>query len=366
MPSLARGQTNTPSILNWFLTVNGTLTDLYSVGFQIWDISGGLPGTQIYPATLGTWQDVTDNDGHYSVGHYYAWDSDNEEGWTPGLAENLGTHRVLWRWKASLAAPYQAGQEDFEILVQSAGGSADTYISLLDIRNEGLGQTDFPDTTVLASISLWQEVIDRACRQWFNARSLTICVDGNDSDTLHFGVPIISIDYLKLNGRDDEFDTGLYRIYSDRNFLVDRGNPCIKLLGPDYHRDIYLDPMVTGRLKFHKGRQNQEIKGIFGYVESDGSTPKLIKRALTRLVVEKLTRPIYPTPGSVIAPSPSVLGSILEEKTDGHAILYAPPGGQFERRRVGLSGITQDPEILDTFRLYKAPLGVATPAHWSY
>lgn len=366
MPSLARGQVNTPAILNWFTTVNGILTDMFAVEFQIWDIAAGLPGTQIFPETGGEWASVTDNAGHYSVGHYWAYDADEEAGWTPGVAETLGTHRAVWRWKATVASPWQSSVEDFEVLTESAGGSTDTYISLADIRTEGLDSTKFPDSTVLASIALWQEVLDRCCRQWFNARSLTIVADGNDSDTLHFGVPIISIDYVKMNGRTDELDTSLYRVYSDRNFAVDRGNPCIKLIGPDYARDIYLEPCVLGRLKFRKGRQNQEIKGIFGFVESDGSTPKLIKRALTKLVIEKLTRPLYPSSETPISPSPSILGAVLGEKTDGHAITYNPPAGGFERRRVGLSGITQDLEILDTIRLYKAPLGLATPSHWSY
>ena len=43
MPALARGQENTPSIINWFITVNNVLTDAYEVGYQIWDITGGLP-----------------------------------------------------------------------------------------------------------------------------------------------------------------------------------------------------------------------------------------------------------------------------------------------------------------------------------
>lgn len=366
MPSLARGQENTPSILNWFTTVNGVLTDMFAVEFQIWNIAAGLPGTQIFPATGGEWSSVTDNDGHYSVGHYWAYDVVEDEGWTPGIAETLGTHRAVWRWKATVASPWQSSMEDFEVLTESAGGSTDTYISLTDIRAEGLAQADFSDASVLAAISLWQDVLDRCCRQWFNSRVLTLSVDGNDSDTLHFGVPIISIDYVKLNGRTDELDTSLYRIYSERNFLVDRGNPCIKLIGPDYHRDIFLEPCVLGKLKFKKGRQNQEIKGIFGFTEQDGSTPKLIKRALTKLVIEKLTHPLYPSVSSPVTPSPSILGAILEEKTDGHAITYGPPAGGFERRRVGLSGITQDLEILDTIRLYRAPLGVATPSHWSY
>jgi hypothetical protein len=95
-------------------------------------------------------------------------------------------------------------------------------------------------------------------------------------------------------------------------------------------------------------------------VEEDGSAPALIKRALIKLVIEKLRAPIIPSPVSATIIPPLVAGLISEEWTDGHKIKYALPG---EVRTVspGLSGITSDPEILMILKLYKAPIGVATP-----
>jgi hypothetical protein len=219
----------------------------------------------------------------------------------------------------------------------------------------------YPDATVIAAIEMWQQFLERACRQWFNARSRIFSVDGNDSDTLHFGVPIISLEYLKINACTDALDVGLYKVYSGNTYPDDRGNPCIKLIGPDYQRDIFVAPVTSGRLKFRKGRQNQEVKGIFGYVESDGSTPKMIKRALLLLVTEKLVTPVVPSGG--ILP---ILGSILSESTDGHSISYGSITDGFATRRPGLSGMTQSLEVLDIIKLYRAPLGIATPAHWTY
>jgi hypothetical protein len=112
-----------------------------------------------------------------------------------------------------------------------------------------------------------------------------------------------------------------------------------------------------------KGRQNQEIKGTFGYVEEDGSTPKLIKRALTLLVIEKLTRPAYSGSAGPSVPPP-ILGTVIEEETDGHRLKYSQEAQA--TRNFGLSGITNDPEILDIVKLYRAPIGIAAPAHWSY
>jgi len=239
-----------------------------------------------------------------------------------------------------------------------------TYITVADIRALGILVEDYSDSQVLAAIETWQAFLERACRQWFVPKVKVILADGNDSDTLFFGVPIISIDYLKLNHDPVELNSDYYRVYSNQDgWPDDRRNPQIKLIRTEEFRDIFTAPVTTGELRFRRGQQNQEIKGTFGFVESDGSVPKLIQRALSKLVVEKLTRPIYSTGG---ASPPPILGMILREFTDGHSIHYGAAGGGYEKRRPGLSGITEDPEILDIIKLYRAPLGIASPAGWSY
>lgn len=366
MPALARGQENTPSILNWFITVNGVLTDAHDVGFRIFDITAGLPGTQIFPVTPGTYEPVASGAGHFSVGSYYAYDNAAIKGWTPSLTEPVGTHRVEWRWKISAGAPYQASPEDFEVLVQSGGSSVDTYISIADVRAEGITVAMASDAKVLSYIETWQAFIDRACRQWFIPKTMILSVDGTDSDALHFGVPIISIDYLKLNSSPTALETWLYKVYSACRYPDDRSNPRIKLVGDD-ELDIYTAPLNFSRLKFRKGRKNQEIKGTFGYVEENGSVPKLIQRALLKLVIEKLTKPIYVAdPSTTPTPPPMISGIVTQETTDGHSLSYEPAGGSTAERRTGLSGITSDPEILDIIKLYRAPIGIATPANPSY
>jgi len=362
------------------------------------------------------------------------------------------------------------------------------YVTVQDVRDEGLTDiTKYPDKKVVDYIRTWQELLDRACRQWFESRTLTLLLDGNDSDTLFFGVPIISVEHLKLNGSTAALDASLYKVYSEKSYPDNRRNPKISLVSPDAVRDIYTAPLTYGRLKFHLGRKNQEVKGAFGYVEDgipahgavqfvtkaelvDGETfvlpdgtnpavtfyfdvsgsyvppsgydatnvrvdvsgdttadevaataktaingaaalditagtietggllrlendaggttgnqaitetvadtgfaaygmvgggvPYAIVRALIKLVIEKLTSPMYG--GGAVTPSPSALGAILSEKTDGHEIRYQPAGGGFGERKPGLSGITSDPEILDIITLYRAPLGVASPVAWSY
>lgn len=244
-----------------------------------------------------------------------------------------------------------------------------TYCTLADIRAEGIISTMVSDTKVTDMIAICQEFIDRACRQWFEAKPLTLNIDGNNSDTLHFGVPIISVTSLKLNNSPDVLDASLYRVYNQRVYPDDRRNPRIKLIRSDSIRDIYTASHPSDSLRFRKGRQNQEIVGSFGFLEADDTAPKLIKRALCKLTIEKLQNPLFhdqSTSSPSVPPAPPIVGPLLEEETDDHRQKYGQAGGTVAPRRPGLSGVTDDQEILDIVTLYRAPIGLATPSHWSY
>jgi len=362
MPALARGQENTPSIVNWFISVGGVSQDAYAVEFRVWDIVAWPTQTQIFPATPGEYENVTETPGKFSTGAYYAYDNTAGKGWTPELTTAVGTHRIEWRWKISAAAPWQGGFEDIEILQESSGGTTGTYITVSDVRKAGLTDgTKYPDADVMAAIETWQAFIDRATRQWFAPRVYTAELDGTDSDALHLGVPIISIEYLQINNSGVDLSAEYYKVYSAIGYRDDRRNPRIKLTAENARPSIY-NAGSTSRI-FRKGRQNQIVKGVFGFVEADGSTPLLIKRALTKLVVEKLTQPIY---GADPADAPPiVVGALLEESTDGHSRKWGYAGGETAKSKPGLSGITNDPEILNIIKLYRAPIGIAVPANAS-
>lgn len=223
------------------------------------------------------------------------------------------------------------------------------------------------DDTVTAAIEAWQQFIDRATDQFFESRAATVELDGTDSDTLHFGVPIISITSVKINNSSAALNEDYYKVYNRREAPNDdRKNPRIKLIRDSEYRDIYTSPVICGRLLFRKGRKNQVVEGTFGFTESDGSVPFLIQRALALLVVEKLATPII-APDNLYMPVLSgARGPILEEVTDGHKLKYQARGGPVKSSSKGLRGITENPEIHDIIKLYKAPLRMATPANWSY
>jgi len=228
------------------------------------------------------------------------------------------------------------------------------YITVQDVRDAGVTVVEASDTVVLTQITLWQQFIERACRQWFEPRTVNLKCDGNGSDFLPFSVPVISISELKVNNSEAVLDPSRYRVYNANPMPDDRRNPRIRLIS--YSRDIYTDSVAYGgRSVFLKGGQNQSIIGVFGFVEADGSTPELIKHALLKLVVEK----IRSRPGATPTGNSPLVGLILEEWTDGHKIKYSQPGGTTSPRKPGLTGITQDQEILDIIKLYKGPIGIA-------
>lgn len=364
MPAFERTQILTSADLNWYIRVAGTLADQYEVSFQIWDIvDSPVTGTQIFPEVADEWEEVTTS-GKFATGSYYPYDNAEARGYQIPADARIGSHRIKWRWKSAETSPYYYGQEDFSIVL-SAGGVA-TYIEISDVRAAGITVDMASDDQVLASILLWQEFFDRACRQWFLPRELTIEFDGNNSDVIHFGVPICSIEYLRINGDSNDLDTDLYEVYgTNLQYPQFRGNPRIKLVHSLQITDIHVAPFTHGELKFYKGYKNQLVRGIFGYCDANGSAPLMIQRGLLKLVCEKLTRPIIPGDDPPEESSLTFAGVVIEERTDGHSLKYGNTT-RYKERRVGLSGITSDPEILDIIKLHRAPLGIAQPAHWSY
>lgn len=163
MTSIARGQENTTNRINGFVYVGCVLTDAYEMGFQVWDMTGGEPGVQVFPAVAGDWEDVTLPPGKFDTGSYYAYDNTLAQGWTPSLTASLGTHRIKWRWKITGAANYQQAQEDFTVLQESTWSTSDSVITVDQVKQNylfGLDTTD--DTGAEMPDELYQYYIDAA------------------------------------------------------------------------------------------------------------------------------------------------------------------------------------------------------------
>lgn len=231
--------------------------------------------------------------------------------------------------------------------IQGSGGG---YATLAEIRAGGVTVAMADDATVIASIAMWQQFIDEATGQWFNSRDLDFKIDGTDAGVLWLKPPIISVSALYVNG---DFATALnsdyYVVYNNLGNGVrdDRKDPKITTsdLGSD---DLFTRMGWAGR--FVKGRKNQRIVGAFGYVEADGSTPKLIKRAVQKMVVKTLSA------SNPLSPGASPAGPLIGETTDGHTVRYA---SMVSGRKLGTIGITGDPEVEAIIQMYRSAPAMA-------
>lgn len=367
MPELIRGETSDCSNpkLDIFTKVSGVPANVSSLSFQILE-KVTTPGSpiQTFPVVAGDKSSVDvstlcPSGGKIATGHYHAT-------YTVPLSEAIGLHEIRWFFKLTPADIEQTISEEFSVLASAKASPGIDIISVSDVRAAGVNVDPPSDADIQLAICLWQAFIERATRQWFTPIELELTVDGTDSDALHFGVPIISIEELRINNEETALATDKYKVYNATRYPKDKQNPRIKLVDRfQDRRDIYTAPIRHGSTLFRKGRQNQFIKGVFGCVEADGSPPLLIQRALLKLVIEKLTIPIIPGTGPAVPP-PILTGVILEEKVDVHSIKYAQKGSTLNPRAPGLAGITEDQEILGIIRLYKAPIGLASPANPSY
>jgi hypothetical protein len=232
------------------------------------------------------------------------------------------------------------------------------YATVTDLRAEGV-PTEIADAQIQPAIDRWSQFIDRACRQFFEAKTLTVDLDGNDSHILFLPFPIISVTSLYLNGQfTTALGTSSYTVYNGRTTggQDDRKNPKIRLVRAS--SSIYEVPRLNPHGPvFLKGNRNQRIVGSFGYTESDGSTPLLIKRAVMKLTVKSLKNGAGLWDELENPPVPG--GGVMSETTDGHTITY--DAFRINPSRPGLSGITGDQEVDRILDLYKAPLAMSVP-----
>lgn len=234
------------------------------------------------------------------------------------------------------------------------------YVTIADVRAQGLTDTaKYPDATVQAAIDLSSQYIDRTTRQWFESRALTVLMDGQDSARLFLPVPVITVTELYVNNRfaaSEVLPATDYVVYNGRALPDDRKNPKIQLITA--RQSIYQVPNLTaGGRTFMKGPRNQKIVGTWGYTESDGTTPLLIKRACMKMTLrfaDKLAEG-----GSGTGGTSGSSGAIIGESTDGHFIQYAMPSA------IGVSGgtygISKDPEVEIILQMFRAPLALAVP-----
>ena len=169
-----------------------------------------------------------------------------------------------------------------------------SYCELADIRAEGITVEQMNAGQVTALINLACDYIDKVTGQWFEPRQKTIRLDGRGGEILQLPVFLIRPEYIRVDG-----------VSIDDYILYNR-------ISPEDDRNY---PKIYRELKWPKGIQNIQIQGKWGYVEEDGSTPLLIKRAAMKLC-------LYNFPAlsdSEAQEEKDLRGKIRSETTDGHS-----------------------------------------------
>lgn len=230
------------------------------------------------------------------------------------------------------------------------------YVTIADLRNAGVPNT-ITDDKITPLITRWSQFVDEATHQWFEPRATELLLDGNTSRVLFLPVPIITLDALYIN---DNFDTplssNLYVVYSNKTALRDdRRNPKISLASSGL--GVFDSADFRCGMLFMYGAQNQKMVGTFGFVEADGSTPELIKRAVMKLVIKELQG----GGGNLwnqVGNGPQTQGTVTSETTDGHSITYN--AFQYKPIPAGLNGITNDPEVDNILMMYRGPIKITS------
>lgn len=287
MPALARGQASdcTNPVLDLFTQVGGVLTDVAVLEYQIFDVSDAakqLNPVQVYPETAGERAvvnviELCPTGDKLSTGHFVAR-------WTPPLDEPIGTHELRWFFKLTATSPEQTFKEELEVLPEVVAQAFRGYCFVSDLRAEGVPESQASDDRLISLIDLASRYIDAITGRFFEAREMTVDLEGRGAPVLLLGVPIIALSRLMLVGEtgEGEIEPGDFRVYN-RHLAQklaspdDRENPKVALLG--------------GRV-FPDGYQNVRLEGVFGYTEHDGSpcgkTPRLIREVCKKLVIREL------------------------------------------------------------------------------
>ena len=196
------------------------------------------------------------------------------------------------------------------------------------------------------------DTIDKATGQFFNKRTFDdtnpVTIEGNNTPTLFFSVPIIVIDKLLVNstgvqlveGEDDDFIAFKSRSHP----RDDRENPMIKLNVGRGRDSIFHTPSTT---RLFIRRTLTTIEGSFGYLEPNGSTPRLITRATLLLAIDKTANPLGGTN------SFEITGPLKRRKLDIHETEFFTLN---DKSNIGR--MTDIPEVDRILTKYRSPIKI--------
>lgn len=187
------------------------------------------------------------------------------------------------------------------------------YITVAELRAVGITEEQADDLRLAELIERAEASIEGWCGWWFEVREKTVRLDGNGKKWLDLPIPAVSVDSVRVDG--------------------------IEVAGwvPYCEDEERFDPRLYWDYGWTQGRRNVEVVGMFGFVESDGSAPQLVRDAC-HLLVQRFLLP------------DGEWQRVSQESAEGAQMIY-----EKDYRFAGWSG---DPEIDSRLAQYRRPLGV--------
>lgn len=351
---LPQGYTNTTSLLTFFAVDSaGFLVDANAVEFKIVDPTG----VQQFP--IAGWI-VATTTGLFDTGSYYAVDEVTGDAWEVPGAAAVGTWSITWRWKLESSDDWQQWSIAFDV-VESRSGTTGflgvpyrTLVTPLAIRATGLTVLKYGDVELEKLILEVQSYLETACRQAFRPEVQTFRLQGGDSIRLYLQVPIIGVDFVKANLSSQVMQQASLTVNFSR---VDRVVPLIER--PDPRRqpsiaiaqraNVFSPSIYSQSAGFISGPLNQEVKGVFGFLEGDGTVPAMMQRAATILVYRTAVK-------FKVGDVPVAAGPMTSKTVDRHSVGFANTG-------IGSanSALARSKEVQEIIRIYRGPIGLASP-----
>ena len=245
------------------------------------------------------------------------------------------------------------------------GTAGSWYITIQDVRDEGINATVLPDTRAVKLIRQAQSLIDDATGRHFLPEAKILKIDSEDMSMLVLPEPIVKVDSLALEElvpggtpTVTEYDIRALRIYN--RHLTQR------LLRPDDREfpKIVITPEFIPTYRwtgyFPKVRQQFKIEGVFGYTElrpsdevgetTDGSQvpkswgrcPPMLQDVMLRLV----SKWVSPHGDPELRGADEMVARAKSWKTETQAISFHDP----DKMRVPV--ITGDFEVDKTLYRY--------------
>lgn len=360
--ALARGSSSTcrNPVLSLWTVVSSALSNVFSVEFQIFDVSTDenySDPVQVYPATPGDRATVdvglacpAPGAGRVRTGQYVA-------NWTPGLAEPIGRHRIVWYVVPADGDVEEVYAEEFDVLPQGMVMPSPSYASLSDLRDEGVLPSDVSDRRALQLLTRASRQIEMWTGRFFEPRWIDGTFDGTGSSTHLLDMPILYL--YEANFGDGAIDPSLYSVFNRQvsQSIVnpdDRAVPRISFrAGMRWLRRSWY-PLDGYLGAFPQGVRNISLSGVFGYTDPlDGAplgvTPDLIRQATLMLAIRNSAQ-LGDLEGRFEAQN---MHRIRDMRTRDQSVSYGNAGTSSSTG--GAYVYSGDPEIDAIIELFAAP-----------